>query len=140
MTLLPGHGEATTWLNHTTTPQDEQKHGKYNWLHLFKDSQSSSGLPMNVADFVGPIVVAPLPNRGGGRGIITTRYIGQGELLMVAKPFVASFPGDFSSNEIIVAWDMVTKRANTGCDIGVIHKNIEKLYRNPDMRDFVSHL
>ncbi|KIJ56950.1 hypothetical protein M422DRAFT_238538 [Sphaerobolus stellatus SS14] len=140
MILLPDNGDARTWLDRTLVRQDEQKHGKYKWFQLFKDSHSSSGSPMDIADFVGSIAVACLPNRGGGRGIIATRDIEQGELILVAKPFVASFPGDFPQNESIEALNLVKNKLETACEVGIIHKTVERLYGNPDMHDFIYHL
>lgn len=44
----------------------------------------------DLADWFGPIVVAEIPGRGGGRGIVTTRDVAPGELLIGRLSFFLS--------------------------------------------------
>ena len=61
----------------------EQKTGNYRWDELFDQTlRATNLLSLDVSDFIGPIKVAPVPNRGGGRGVLATRDIEVGELLV----------------------------------------------------------
>jgi len=65
----------------------ESKTGEYDWRALEKDKIAKPGPGLNVGDFVGPIRVVEMSERGGGRGIIASRDIAAGELLLCSFPF-----------------------------------------------------
>ncbi|KAF8747023.1 SET domain, partial [Rhizoctonia solani] len=67
----------------------EQAQGSYKWLALSKMAKQINGHRQvtDVADYVGPVEVALTESKGGGRGLVTTREVLAGELLMVSKPF-----------------------------------------------------
>lgn len=55
--------------------------GKYDWMEFLKH-EWIPGKRFDVADFVGPIKLHPMPHRRGGRGTVTTRYVKAGELIV----------------------------------------------------------
>jgi hypothetical protein len=55
--------------------------GNYDWVTMFRGSQDPF-VQLDGAEFVGPVTAAQLPNRGGGRGLVATRDIKTGELLV----------------------------------------------------------
>ncbi|KAG8848973.1 hypothetical protein FRB91_010354 [Serendipita sp. 411] len=114
----------------------EQKDGSFDWNALFKET-ISSGNELDVANFVGPIKIAPLSNRGGGRGIVATRSVVAGELLLVAKPFAVPDQGRDTTN-MIIALNFLTGRMNGSTHLEVIQKCILKLSTGSDdaTRDF----
>jgi hypothetical protein len=59
----------------------EREKGSYDWIQLFRQGSMPSARP-DVADYLGPVKVSNLEHRGGGRGIIATRDIKPGELLV----------------------------------------------------------
>jgi tetratricopeptide (TPR) repeat protein len=63
------------------TMRRKECEGQFDWLALFETSQSPSSR-IDVAEFVGPIEVITVPGCGGGRGVIATRDIEVGELLV----------------------------------------------------------
>ncbi|KAG9088491.1 hypothetical protein FS749_002132 [Ceratobasidium sp. UAMH 11750] len=73
----------------------EQAHGEYDWFGLHKQAGTNHAQMLDVADYIGPITVAEMPTRGGGRGVFTTRRVLAGELLIVAKPFAFASPAEF---------------------------------------------
>ena len=73
--------DAEAWICRAKARLSEERFGQYDWLRLFLDSQGPVAA-MDVADFVGPIEVISLPSRGGGRGVVATRDIKVGELLV----------------------------------------------------------
>ncbi|GAA5925308.1 hypothetical protein JCM3775_006419 [Rhodotorula graminis] len=64
--------------------------GKYEWMTLAMDGprDQRTVCGVSVGDYVGPIEVAQIKGRGGGRGIVATRDIKVGELLLVEKAYV----------------------------------------------------
>jgi tetratricopeptide (TPR) repeat protein len=55
--------------------------GKYNWKVIYNTGLSQRQ-HLDVSDFLGPIEVASMPHRGGGRGFRASRDIKAGELLV----------------------------------------------------------
>ncbi|KAH7339120.1 hypothetical protein B0J17DRAFT_659876 [Rhizoctonia solani] len=75
----------------------EQTQGSYNWFTLEKAAKQINGrhpIP-DVADYVGPIKVAQRSTKDGSRGLITTRNVLAGELLIVSKPFAIASSQEF---------------------------------------------
>ncbi|CAE6500610.1 unnamed protein product [Rhizoctonia solani] len=62
----------------------EQEQGNYDWFSLSKiaDEINGSRQILDVADFVGPVKVTQMRAVGGGRGLVTTRDVLAGELLV----------------------------------------------------------
>lgn len=75
----------------------EQTQANYDWLTLRKLGQDYSDKRhvLDVADYVGPVKVIPMNGGGGGRGLVTTRQVMAGELLILAKPFAFASPYEF---------------------------------------------
>ncbi|CAE6440401.1 unnamed protein product [Rhizoctonia solani] len=75
----------------------EQTQGNYNWLALKRIAKQINGHQQisDVADYVGPVEVAQMKYMGGGRGLVTTREVLAGELLMVSKPFAFATSSEY---------------------------------------------
>ncbi len=63
---------------------EEQRTGNYDWIKLFRDSQTDLYSP-DIADFTGPIEVRAGLN--GLRGTYATRDVKAGELLVSSYPY-----------------------------------------------------
>jgi hypothetical protein len=67
----------------------EKSSGIYEWATLFKEwwkNYKKDSLPiprLDIADYVGPVSVRAMAERGGVCGVIATRYIRSGELLVL---------------------------------------------------------
>ncbi|EGU11575.1 Proteophosphoglycan ppg4 [Rhodotorula toruloides ATCC 204091] len=72
----------------------ETNEGEYDWRELEKQAKTS--MRLDVGDFVGPVKLVKLEGRGGGRGLVATRDIQAGELLIVDKAIVVGEPNDAS--------------------------------------------
>ncbi|KAG9001119.1 hypothetical protein FRB94_004917 [Tulasnella sp. JGI-2019a] len=70
-----------TWIERCRDRTAEARDGSYDWTRLF-DLANIPGQRLDVADFTGPVEVAEIPSRGGGRGVVATRDIKCGELLV----------------------------------------------------------
>jgi len=60
----------------------EKRTGQYDWVAMFEQEMSSKAPRIDVSEYRGPVQVVPMKNRGGGRGIIATRDIKMGEVLV----------------------------------------------------------
>ncbi|OBZ76733.1 hypothetical protein A0H81_03834 [Grifola frondosa] len=126
------------WISRSRARLAESGSGKYDWAHMFRTSQKN--VHLDVADYVGPIEVRPMQHRGGGRGVVATRDIKLGELLLVSKPFVSVFPQDVAEREIFMSVDLITKSMNRSTQSITLLRAVEKLYGNPDAYDSVYDL
>ncbi|BGP36476.1 hypothetical protein JCM10449v2_000377 [Rhodotorula kratochvilovae] len=70
----------------------ESRTGEYDWreLALWEEEKDAKEGPA-VGDFVGPVEVVEREGRGGGRGIVATRDIKAGEILLVEKAFATGY-------------------------------------------------
>ncbi|BGP50496.1 hypothetical protein JCM10450v2_006415 [Rhodotorula kratochvilovae] len=57
-------------------------------------------------DFVGPIRIAKMPKREGGRGMITTQDVAAGDVLLVEKAFAV---GEWPNRGIAIGYDLRTE-------------------------------
>ena len=73
-------GESASWIDRCSKWLQESRTGVYDWTQLFKQSQTDSQL--DVANYQGPIAVQRMSKRGGGRGLVGTRDLRVGELLV----------------------------------------------------------
>jgi hypothetical protein len=86
--LAPGNADALAGVSRTQARLRESLTGRYEWTRLFKESQT---LPhVDIADYSGPVQVAEIEGRGGGRGIVATRFVRIGEILVCFLPFSLS--------------------------------------------------
>lgn len=80
--------QSTQWIARCKQRIREQSSGSYEWAALFtgwreKYNKSSIHIPrLDIADYIGPVEVRAVAGRGGGRGVIATRDIKCGELLV----------------------------------------------------------
>ncbi|TFY52583.1 hypothetical protein EVJ58_g9932 [Rhodofomes roseus] len=72
------NAEDATWIRRCEERLRENSIGKYDWARLFEECQHDSRL--DAADYTGPVEVKTIPGRG--RGIVVTRDVSAGELLV----------------------------------------------------------
>ncbi|KDQ15102.1 hypothetical protein BOTBODRAFT_32078 [Botryobasidium botryosum FD-172 SS1] len=130
--------EPAVWLSRCQQRLKEIE-GKYDWAQMFKDARAP-GKRVDVAEYVGPIKVQPIPKRGGGRGVITTRAVKAGELILVAKPFVACFPEELSSVGHIMSTNLITKTRDSPCCSDAMSQMFAKIAGNPELASTILDL
>lgn len=59
----------------------QESRGNYDWEKMFEEAQTPGGR-LDAAEFVGPMKIQAMPHRGGGRGVVTTRFVKAGELIV----------------------------------------------------------
>ncbi|KDQ15101.1 hypothetical protein BOTBODRAFT_174271 [Botryobasidium botryosum FD-172 SS1] len=126
--------EPIAWLTRCEERLQEVE-GKYDWVRMFEDAMTP-GRRLDVAEYVGPIRVQPMPTRGGGRGVVTTRAVKAGELLLVAKPFVACFPEELSGS----GDTMPTHLGQNSCRADAVSQLFVKLAANQELAPVVLDL
>jgi tetratricopeptide (TPR) repeat protein len=77
----PNHKDAEAGVERCGRRMKERKTGEYDMAALMKSSHTGFERH-DIADYQGPIEVAPMEGRGGGRGVVATREIKMGELLV----------------------------------------------------------
>jgi tetratricopeptide (TPR) repeat protein len=67
---------------------DEASTGLFNWDQIYHQTTNNQNLNLDVADFLGPVKVVDIVDKG--KGMVVTRDIDAGELLLVYKAFSLS--------------------------------------------------
>ncbi|KDQ08785.1 hypothetical protein BOTBODRAFT_191546 [Botryobasidium botryosum FD-172 SS1] len=109
--------------------------GDYDWEAMFKDAQVP-GKRIDVAEFVGPMEVQQMPYRGGGRGVVATRDIKAGELILVSKAFAASFPDELYGDRVELQ-NSITGGVESACSSEVLSQIISKIFGRPELAPLV---
>ncbi|OBZ76732.1 Tetratricopeptide repeat protein 12 [Grifola frondosa] len=135
--IRPEEQSLIDWISRTRSRQVEST-GQYDWVSLFRMARED--IHLDVADYQGPVKVRPMAHRGGGRGIVATKNVEVGELLLVSKPFIAIYDSDVPKGETFIALDLLSKRINSSTRHTSLLRTIEKIYGNPETHDLVYHL
>ncbi|GAA6041925.1 hypothetical protein JCM8097_000225 [Rhodosporidiobolus ruineniae] len=69
----------------------ETETGEYDWREL-ASVVGPEGRDLEMGDYVGPIEVVEMEGKGGGRGVVATRDVKAGDLLLVEKAFAVDYP------------------------------------------------
>ncbi|GAA5893992.1 hypothetical protein JCM6882_007953 [Rhodosporidiobolus microsporus] len=114
----------------------EAKTGVFNWLQLEAQAVKSAkekklDRTNNVGDYVGPIKVVKLEARGGGRGIVATRDIKAGELLIVEKAFAVGEGPKDPNKTILMAFDLKTRNAATFEQVNLVDDVVQRMLDDP---------
>ncbi|KAG8931579.1 hypothetical protein FRC02_002507 [Tulasnella sp. 418] len=132
--------ESRTWSAKCDARVREQETGDYEVVGIYRRSKSE-GVRVDVADFVGNIEVASMKSRGGGRGVVATRELKAGELLVVAKPFASVFEEDFQGpKEMLMVFNLMTDTTDAKCHGYLISKITTMLFSDSSRADLIYHL
>ncbi|KDQ17930.1 hypothetical protein BOTBODRAFT_143664, partial [Botryobasidium botryosum FD-172 SS1] len=133
----PDDTEATTadWLKRCRQRIKESR-GVYDWVAMFDDALKDSG-GLDVAEYVGPMKVVSMPHCGGGRGVVTTRAVKAGELILVAKPVVSSFPAEVRSQHYAHGLNHITREPESPCASDAMSQLVTKIAGHPEIAPLV---
>ncbi|KAH9937991.1 uncharacterized protein B0H18DRAFT_965005 [Fomitopsis serialis] len=120
------NAEDANWIRRCEDRLRESSTGKYDWAKLFEESQRTSRL--DAADYTGPVEVKDVP--GHGRGIVATKDIAAGELLV----------RDLRADMWRTALNCKTSSFMTRSQCANIAKAAQTIYGNPDVYAQVLHL
>ncbi|RPD66941.1 hypothetical protein L227DRAFT_515885 [Lentinus tigrinus ALCF2SS1-6] len=129
---------ADTWIERCRARQTEQSTGHYDWPSLFRTAKQK--IRLDVADYTGAVEIRTMAQRGGGRGVVATKDVQAGDLLMVTKPFVSVYASDLPRDRVVVTLDLISNMSKERTDAALLARIIDKIYGNPDLHDEVFHL
>eukprot|EP01119_Soliformovum_irregulare_P001033 TRINITY_DN10776_c0_g1_i1.p1 TRINITY_DN10776_c0_g1~~TRINITY_DN10776_c0_g1_i1.p1 ORF type:complete len:705 (+),score=151.91 TRINITY_DN10776_c0_g1_i1:168-2117(+) len=73
--------------------------GKYDIVEMYRRSKETPNPRLQVGDYIGPIEVKEMPERGGGRGVIATKDINPGDLIMACSAFSIVYSSELPANQ-----------------------------------------
>ncbi|KDQ15109.1 hypothetical protein BOTBODRAFT_145359 [Botryobasidium botryosum FD-172 SS1] len=117
----------------------ESEAGEFDWVRMFKEGQVRGG-KVEAAEYVGPMKVAPMPRRGGGRCVVTAKAVKAGELILVSKAFAASFPDDMPYHTQKMTMNAITKSVDSPSLAELVSQVILKVIGNPELAPLVYDL
>ncbi|BGP18688.1 hypothetical protein JCM10213_006909 [Rhodosporidiobolus nylandii] len=113
----------------------EAKTGEYDWDRLVVESnawEEGKGAASEVGNFVGPVKVARMQERGGGRGVIATRDIEAGELLLVEKAASVGYE-DPDSTTVVSLFDLRKNRSAAFAQLRLLDSLTAKMADDPSL-------
>jgi tetratricopeptide (TPR) repeat protein len=110
--------------------------GNYNWLQMYEQALKND-TRFDVADYIGPVKIADVP--GKGKGLVATRLIRPGELLVVSKAFSISFVSE-CTKVFLVSANMITKRGDVNTQVVNVIDAIINLKNNPKIANDIYSL
>ncbi|KAG9046748.1 hypothetical protein FS837_003769, partial [Tulasnella sp. UAMH 9824] len=131
--------DCQSWIKRCKDRKIEATEGKYDWAAAYRAAQVP-GCRMDLADFTGPVKVASLPSRGGGRGIVAKRNIKFGELLVVSKAFISCTKNDYAKPELCSYMHLIKNKGEIGYGAVAATKVAERIAGSPKAADAVEQL
>jgi hypothetical protein len=116
--------------------------GKFSMDAVFYEARTPQRDPrLDVGRYQGSIILSDLPNRGGGRGMVATRDIKAGELLLAEKAYAVVYPGgdtvrlgmDFKRGEVYTTpkVKLVSAVVRNLLDRPLLARQLYSLYAGP---------
>ncbi|KAG8985897.1 hypothetical protein FRB93_005572 [Tulasnella sp. JGI-2019a] len=118
------------WIEKCQDRAAEARDGAYDWTHLF-NLADIPGQRLDVANFMGPVQVVGIASRGGGRGVVATRDIKCGELLVVSKAYACCFPEDYPNQGSLISFNLLQECTEGGCSAYLGTMIAERLAGDP---------
>ncbi|PVF94963.1 TPR-like protein [Serendipita vermifera] len=109
--------------------EKESTTGDYNWGLLLQ--KTIKDIEPQIANFIGPVEVVDIPDRDGVRGVIATRDIIPGELLVASKAIISSRAKDPKHPETVIHLDLSTGSIDHPSVYAVFQKAVEKTSMDP---------
>ena len=136
----------TTLLQHVPTGQQavdgiakcearekESATGEYDFLGMYQAGKKGGAVRLDVADYHGPIKVEQIAARGGGRGVVATRDIKAGEVVLAEKAFDICFAGDLNPKCFITTLDILRKEVKFNTGVAHVAGIVSKLMDDPSL-------
>ncbi|ODN85266.1 hypothetical protein L198_07590 [Cryptococcus wingfieldii CBS 7118] len=110
----------------------EQQSGAYDWLAIFRDSLASPMAELDIPDYISPACsVTQIP--GCGRGVIATRDIIPGELIMVSKAIAPSHTKLDAPNVYVNVFDAESQSHVPHATYMWVYRMMHKVYDDPSL-------
>ena len=99
----------------------EAQTGNFDWSQLYQDALKK--VDLDIAEFLGPVGIAAVSRKG--RGLVTTRQVKAGELLLVAKPLAISHSDPKRRNRTL-GLNLSSESLDTASQVDVLALLIER--------------
>uniref|UniRef100_A0A915D4V8 Uncharacterized protein n=1 Tax=Ditylenchus dipsaci TaxID=166011 RepID=A0A915D4V8_9BILA len=133
---FPSSQDAVVDLTRVQTRLKESRSGIYDLNFLASEAIDKKVFFMDVADYTGPVVIDDI--KGKGKGILATKDIEKGTLLMVSKAF-SIYCGSEHPDIQLDAFNLISNMPASKTQALNIIKTMQTLLQNPDKaEDFYS--
>ncbi|PRP86768.1 hypothetical protein PROFUN_02917 [Planoprotostelium fungivorum] len=113
--------------------------GQYDIMHMYAKTKENPDVRLDVADYVGPVTVENLSHKGEGRGVITTRDVTAGELLLASRAVCVAYPSD-NLNISIRSFNFLNNLMDRTTDVLARNFLVYQLVDQPESIPMVTHL
>ena len=103
----------------------ESKTGVFDRAKLYDEVYVKRNRRLDIANYKGPIEVADVP--GKGKGVVATRDIAKGSLLLVEKAFVISYPDEHQIEDDSIFLETTANRVCKKKELLTFQEAINKL-------------
>jgi len=132
--------KAKSGLKSSNARLEEESTGNYDLIALYKQGITNPSSNMDVADFVGPVEVVVSKGVGGGRGLVASRDVQAGTLLLATKAFAITRPKELPKKESLVWYDHRCDRVATASEVHLRQAIVYRLFDQPELLSSVVNL
>ena len=115
----------------------EAESGTYDMPALFHASlagpEGGVASMVDVADHVGPVKIGPSPTTGGGRGLVTTRDVLPGEILLAVRAVAAASASDLPKTPRSVVYNLDRGIVDTSSPLAYVQNVLWRLMDQPEL-------
>lgn len=115
----------------------EAETGVYDIPALFRTSlagpEGGVALIIDVADHVGPVKIGPSPTTGGGRGLVTTRDVRPGEVLLAVRAVAAASASDLPTSPRLVVYNLDQNIVDMSTSLAYVQNVLWRLKDQPEL-------
>uniref|UniRef100_A0A915D840 SET domain-containing protein n=1 Tax=Ditylenchus dipsaci TaxID=166011 RepID=A0A915D840_9BILA len=126
----PSNNEAKVELKNTLARLHESETGQYDLVKLYNLSANQQVRRLDVADYTGPVCIADV--QGKGKGLVASRDVPRGTLLLVSKAFSIAYKDELPNAELFCV-NLLTNKADRPSQTLNIIRTIQTLKCNPAM-------
>uniref|UniRef100_A0A915EAU7 SET domain-containing protein n=1 Tax=Ditylenchus dipsaci TaxID=166011 RepID=A0A915EAU7_9BILA len=126
----PSNKEADIELKKALARLRESKTGEYDLVELYNLSVNKKVRRLDVADYTGPVCIADV--EGKGKGLVASRDISKGTLLLVSKAFSIAYKDELPNTHLMCI-NLVTNKADGATQALNIIRTVQTLKCNPEM-------
>lgn len=133
---LKGNKSAQGLIKDCEARVPEVEEGRYQWNSLLSKTIEQPETRLDVAEFVGPIEIVPIP--GKGMGVRAKEALKAGQLLVVSKAASILFPSEIKATSLHV--DLDRRVMSAGKDMRLVEVLFRELPRQQHLRKQVLSL
>uniref|UniRef100_A0A915CL16 SET domain-containing protein n=1 Tax=Ditylenchus dipsaci TaxID=166011 RepID=A0A915CL16_9BILA len=126
----PSNKEAQSELKKTLARFHESEIGQYDLVQLYTLSAKQKVRRLDVADYTGPVCIIDV--QGKGKGLVASRDLPKGTLLLVSKAFSIAYKDELP-NTAFFGLNLLTRQVDSASQALNVIRTIQTLKCNPEM-------